>query len=88
LMLLEAIAQAGGTALSIADKVHVVRNLPGRNRPAVIEVSLADARNGGPDNLRLAAGDVVSVEETGFTMAVQTLQSFFRVGFTAAMPGL
>lgn len=87
LMLLEAIAQAGGTTLSVANKVHIVRTPPGRNKPVVIEVSLADARSGSGDNIRLAAGDVVSVEETGVTMAVQTIQSFFRVGFNAAMPG-
>jgi len=84
---LEAIAEAGGTKLSIADKVQIVRSSKNRPTPVVIEVSLADARSGGPDNLRLAAGDIISVEETPTTMALQTIQSFFRIGFNAAVPG-
>ncbi|WP_153556611.1 polysaccharide biosynthesis/export family protein [Roseimaritima sediminicola] len=88
LTLLDAIAQAGGTTLSIADKVHIIRSVPETGGTTVIEASLANARSGGPDNLRLAPGDVVSVEETPSTVALQTIRSFFRVGFSAAIPGL
>ncbi len=88
LTLLDAIAISGGTSLSIADKVHVVRSAPNGVGPVVIEASLSDARSGGPDNLRLAPGDIVSVEETPTTMVVQSIQSFFRFGFSAAVPGL
>lgn len=88
LMLMDAIAQAGGTTLSIADKVHVIRTLPGQAAPAVIEASISDAMSGGPDNMRLAQGDIIRVEETPATIALQTIRSFFRVGFSAAVPGI
>jgi hypothetical protein len=37
--------------------------------------------------LLLAAGDVVSIEETPLTFTVGTIQSFVRFGFTSAIPG-
>lgn len=88
LLLLDAIAAAGGTRLSIADKVHVIRRVPNTNNTVVIKASLADARSGGPSNMRLASGDIVSVEENAATVVVQTINTFFRVGFTAGFPGL
>lgn len=86
--LLDAVAQAGGTTLSIADKVFVIRSAPGQGEPIVIEASLKEAREGGDSNLLLAAGDVVSVEETPATVTLQAIQTFFRVGFSAALPGI
>ncbi len=88
LHLLDAIAQAGGTTLSVADKVLIVRSVNGQADPIVIETSLKNARQGGNSNLRLAAGDVVSVEETPATVMVQAIQTFFNVGFNAPVPGL
>ena len=85
---LEAIAMAGGRTLQFADKVRVLRNVPDRDEASVIKVSFGDAKDGGDGNLVLAAGDVISVEETPATFAMQTVQSFFRVGFSAALPGL
>lgn len=85
--LLSAIAGAGGTTLSVADKVYVVRKVPDAPEPIVIEASLKDARTGGNSNFVLAAGDIVSVEETPMTILIQTIQTFFRVGFNAALPG-
>jgi polysaccharide export outer membrane protein len=76
---LDAIAMAGGTTSSVADKVYVIRKLPNMTDPAVIEVSLARAKREGDENLRLAEGDLVSVEETMSTMAVDTVSKFFRV---------
>ncbi len=88
LMLLDAIAQAGGTTISFADKVQVVRRVTGEEKPVVIGASLRRARNGGPDNLRLAPGDLVSVEETPTTLVIDSIRTFFRVGFSAALPGM
>ena len=85
--LLDAIAQAGGTTLSIADKVFIIRNVDGQADPIVIEASLKEAREGRDSNMLLAAGDVVSVEETTATVTLQAIQTFFRVGFSAALPG-
>jgi polysaccharide export outer membrane protein len=86
--LLDVLALAGGVSLNVADKIHVIRNVAGREEPAVIELSLRDAKSGGKSNLRLAPGDVVSVEETPMTVAMDTVRTFFRVGFTSALPGL
>ncbi len=86
--LLDAIALAGGRTLQIADRVHIIRNLEDVEQPIVIEASMREAKSGGPANLLLAAGDVVSVEETPVTFTVGTIQSFVRFGFTAAVPGL
>jgi polysaccharide export outer membrane protein len=85
--LLDAIAMAGGRSLQIADRVHVIRNLEGVDRPVVVRVSVREAKQGGPANLLLAAGDVISVEETPLTFTVGTIQSFVRFGFTSALPG-
>ncbi len=84
--LLDAIALAGGRNLQIADQVHIIRNLEGVE-PIVIEASMREVKQGGAANLLLAAGDVVSVEETPLTFTVGTIQSFVRFGFTSAIPG-
>jgi polysaccharide biosynthesis/export protein len=85
--LLDAIARAGGLTLELADKVHVIRNLEKSDKPVVIEASIGEAKRGGPANLLLAPGDVVSVEETPLTFTISTIQNFVRVGFSAAIPG-
>ena len=86
--LLDAIALAGGRTMQIADRVHIIRNLEDVEHPIVIEASMREAKLGGSANLLLAAGDVVSVEETPVTFTVGTIQNFIRFGFTAAVPGL
>lgn len=77
---LDAVAMAGGTNSPVADKVYVIRQLDTMSGPAVIEVSLARAKKHGNENLRLASGDLVSVEATPLTNTVDTLAKFFRVG--------
>jgi polysaccharide export outer membrane protein len=84
---LDIIAMAGGVSLNVADKIHVIRHRAGQDQPAVIEISLAEAKSTGRGNLRLAAGDIVSVEETPATVFMDTIRTFFRVGFTQAIPG-
>lgn len=86
--LLDAIAMAGGLTTELADKVHVIRNLENSDQPVVIQASMREAKRGGSGNLRLAPGDVVSVEETPLTFTVSTIQNFIRFGFSAAIPGL
>jgi polysaccharide export outer membrane protein len=85
--LLDAIALAGGRTLQIADRVHVIRNLEGSDQPVVVRASVRQAKQGGAANLLLAAGDVVSVEETPLTFTVGLIQSFVRFGFTSTLPG-
>lgn len=87
LRLLDAVALAGGRTIEIADKVHIVRQLPDRVEPVVIEASFREAKQDGTANIRLAAGDVVSVEETPLTFVVGTVRDFVRFGFSAAIPG-
>jgi polysaccharide export outer membrane protein len=88
LRVLDAIALAGGTTLSIADKVHVIRQVEGREQPLVTRTSLRRAKYDGGANLVLQGGDVVSVEETPTTFVVDTLRSFIRFGFSSTVPGL
>ena len=85
--LLDAVAMAGGTTLSIADKVHVIRQLPDRTEPVVIQASIRSAKGDTTSNISLAPGDVVSVEETPTTFVVGTLKDFIRFGFSAGIPG-
>ena len=86
LRLLDAIAAAGGRRLQVADKVRIVRYRPDQQEPIVIEASVREAKRSRQGNIVLAAGDVVSVEETPLTFTVETLQSFVRFGFSSAIP--
>jgi polysaccharide export outer membrane protein len=76
---LDAIAMAGGIKSPVADKVFVIRRLENMSDPAVIQVSIAKAKKYGDENLRLAPGDMVSVESTPLTNTVDTLTTFFRM---------
>ncbi|MBW3597813.1 MAG: polysaccharide biosynthesis/export family protein [Planctomycetes bacterium] len=86
--LLDAIAIAGGRTLEIADKVRIYRTIDGGDKPTVIQASVREAKGGGPANILLAPGDVVSVEETPLTFTVETIRSVIGFGFTAGIPGL
>jgi polysaccharide export outer membrane protein len=76
---LDAIAMAGGATSVVADKVFVIRQLPNMPAPAVIKISIGVAKRDGDENMRLAAGDLVSVESTPATMMVDTMGKFFRI---------
>ena len=86
--LLDAIALANGRTMQLADKVHVIRQLDTMKEPILIAASMKEAKRGGPANLRLGPGDIVSVEETPLTFTVGTIRSFIRFGFSSAIPGL
>ena len=78
LRLLDAISQAGWTSNQGANKVYVIRNTP---RQIVIEASLREAKRNSNENIRLAPGDVVSVEQTPTTVMIDTLKLIrFAVG--------
>jgi polysaccharide export outer membrane protein len=76
---LDAIAMAGGPSSPVADKVFVIRRLPNMPEPAVIQVSMGSAKRDGNENLRLAPGDLVSVERTPATAVVDTINNLFRM---------
>ena len=83
--LLDALTLAGGRTLEIADKVHVIRKVPDHPEPIVIRCSVRAAKKDGVDNLLLAPGDIVSVEETPTTFVLETVRSFVRFGFSSAV---
>lgn len=82
--LLDSLALAGERSVPWAEKVVVVRHVPGEKEPILIKVNLRDAKRDGAHNIRLAPGDVVSVEETPATFVYEML-SFIRVGASAAL---
>ncbi|MAT15898.1 MAG: hypothetical protein CMJ46_11595 [Planctomyces sp.] len=71
---LEAIALAGGISNPVADKVFVIRQLEGSDKPTVIQVSMARAKRDGTWNIELAPGDIVSVEQTPATVFIEALR--------------
>jgi polysaccharide export outer membrane protein len=77
--LLDAIAMAGGVSSPVADKAYVIRRLPDMSQPAVIQVRLQQAKRNGAENLRLAPGDLVTVETTAATVFVDTVRNIFRM---------
>ncbi len=82
--LLDAIALAGGRSSPVADKVYVIRRVENRPEPIVIQVSLSEAKQNGLENLRLAAGDTITVEQTPATAVVDSVKQFFRLSFGVA----
>ncbi len=80
---LDALALAGGVSNPVAEKVLVLRQVAGAAEPARIAVSIQAAKNG-RDNLVLAPGDTVSVEQTPATAFVDVVQAMFHgIGFGA-----
>ncbi len=82
--LLDAIALAGGRSSAVADKVFVIRHIDNQAEPIVIQVSISKAKHNGLENLRLAAGDTITIEQTPVTTVVDTLGKFFRLSFGVA----
>jgi polysaccharide export outer membrane protein len=78
LQVLDALALAGDRTSQLADKVLVIRQVPGRPEPARIELSVREAKNNGNVNLRLAPGDIVSVEDTPITMFARATEDIVR----------
>jgi polysaccharide export outer membrane protein len=85
LRVLDAVALAGGVSNAVADKVVVIRRPAGKPEPVNIALTIQGAKSG-PENLELQPGDTVSVERTPATVVVDIVQTFFRVGFSAAFP--
>ncbi len=79
--MLDAIAQAGWTNNQGANKVYIIRNATGQGHPVVIQASIRAAERSADENLRLAPGDVVSVEQTPGTIFIDTIRLIrFAVG--------
>lgn len=78
--ILDAIALAGGKSNPFANEVWIVRHVPGREEPVLIKVSLRRAKEDSRENLLIAAGDVISVEETPGTFIYNLLKGFVHIG--------
>jgi polysaccharide export outer membrane protein len=78
LHLLDALALAGDRTTQLADKIIVIRHVSGREQPVLIEVSIREAKHNGDANLRLAAGDIVSIEETPLTLLARAFGDTVR----------
>lgn len=85
LYFLDAVALAGGVSSPVADKAVVIRRAADQKTVAHIEVSIQAAKRGS-QNLELQPGDTVSIERTPATVVVDTLQTFFRIGFSSSLP--
>ncbi len=81
---LDALALAGGVSNPVAEDVLVIRKLPGAKEPSRIAISIQAAKNGS-DNLPLAPGDTVTVEQTPLTVTVDMIQTFVRFSVGANM---
>ncbi|MFH1264237.1 MAG: hypothetical protein ABIK89_00815 [Planctomycetota bacterium] len=86
LHLLAALALAGGRTSQLADKVRIIRQLPGQAEPVHIKASVRKAKGSGPANLRLAAGDTIIVEETPVTFTLDLMRNFLRFGVSSSLP--
>ena len=73
LRLLQAISLAGGMSNQLADKIFVIRQMPGSRQPILIQVSYRQAKRNDDSNIRLGPGDVVSVEQTPGTVFMDAL---------------
>ena len=82
--LLDAIALAGGRSSPVADKIFVIRRVKNQPEPLVIQASISKAKQNGLENLRLTAGDTITLEQTPVTAVVDTLGKFFRFSFGVA----
>lgn len=81
---LDALALAGGVANPLAEEVILIRQVPGSPEPVRIAVSIQGAKNG-QDNVTLAPGDTISVEQTAATAVVDALKTFFHVSVGGSM---
>ena len=80
---LDAIAMAGGLKQTWANKVFVIRQLPESDDVTVIKVTVANAKQDNNANIRLAHGDVISVEETLLTVVQGGIRRIFNFGVSA-----
>ncbi len=86
LRLLDAITLAGGRSTPFAQKIKVIRTLDSQAVPIYIMSSYSEAKEDGKANLRLAAGDVVSMEETPGLLFFDAIRSVVNFGIGASVP--
>ena len=84
LHVLDALALAGGVSNQLANKIFVIRPLSNSTDPAVIQLTIREAKRSGNSNLRLGPGDVVSIEQTPSTVLLEALQ-IIRFGLNGSV---
>lgn len=84
---LNALGMAAGLSNKLADKVFVIRPLANDQQPAVIQLSLRQAKKSFESNIRLAPGDTVSVEASPATVFMDTIQ-IIRFGINGSLSTL
>ncbi len=85
LRVLDALALAGGISNPVANRVYIVRKLPGSNETAIISLTVSQAKRNEASNQRLSPGDVVSVEQTPATVLIDALK-LINFGFGGTVP--
>jgi polysaccharide export outer membrane protein len=85
LRVLDAIALAQGTSIHVANQIQITRPVPNNPEPAVIRMTIRDAKRNGEANLRLMPGDVVSVEQDPATVLYDVF-NLVRMNVGAALP--
>ena len=80
---LDAIALAGERSNGWADKIYITRHVKGENEPVVIETSVMQAQHNNEHNVRLAPGDVVSIEKTPQTVIYGVFTTIVRFSIVA-----
>ncbi|HYW79478.1 MAG TPA: SLBB domain-containing protein, partial [Thermoguttaceae bacterium] len=75
-----AIALGGGVSSQLADKVLVMRYQPETGELVTIDLSLYSAKRNTDENLLLAPGDIVSVEQTPATVVAGIITNVIRFG--------
>lgn len=72
--LLAALNMAEGPSSNVANKVIVIRTMPGEKDPRIIHTSIRQAKRNLDANLRLGPGDIVSIEQTPATVLMDGLR--------------
>lgn len=80
LNVLDAIAEAGGPSSLVADNILIVRHVAGSQEPIQIQTTIEKAKRDGTANVRIAPGDIVSVEQTPTTFVWDLLRNLVRFG--------
>lgn len=89
LTLLDAISLAGGQTYSnwISDRITITRKLPDSQQSIQIRASIRRARQDSIENLVLAPGDIVNVDENVLTFTLSTVSGLLGAGFSATQIG-
>ena len=81
-----AVAKAGGRTSQLADRITVIRQLPGQDEPRRIVLSVWKAKRDPAHNIRVAPGDMITVDETPVTFVLDMAQRFIRFGLSGSVP--